>query len=82
MPSNVSTRAVAILYFLVVFLVAAAVSWVAQSIAPKSGLASWIDMHFDAVFFWALGIFLIYMLGMTFWQAFFPPKDQDGNENG
>ena len=82
MPSIVPTRAVAIFYFLAIFLVVGIINGMAQWIAPNSGFASWIDLHFDTVFFWAFGIFLFYMIGMTFWQAFFPPKDQDGNTNG
>jgi len=68
-------------YFLAVFLVVACLNGAIQIIAPGSEAAAWLSLHFFTVIIWMLGIFVAYMLGLSFWQAFFPRKD-GSNRNG
>ena len=79
--SNRIIRIIGLFYFVavavMVFGSAALIRWV----APDSSLSRFVGARLDAIFYLALGAFIFYVIGLTFWQAFFPPNEASDERN-
>jgi len=81
--ARISNRIIGVFYFVSVAAMVFGSAAVIRLIAPDSSVSRFIDARLDGIFYFALGAFIFYVIGLAFWQAFFPPSEaSDGRSNG
>jgi hypothetical protein len=73
LPTGTS-RFVGVMYFIVIAVLVSGVAGVLRAVFPASSATTFVDAHLFEIIIWTLVVFVAYSVGLSFWQAFFPPK--------